>query len=473
MILHYRKLLVRVLSAPLHAALGIAVSRGTAWPSDHAGLGTSEPLPAPVFFFRDHTFTGNFSDAPNLDFFNDPSFSFQAGFSISFSVNWSNSETPSHILDLSDSTGTTFIIIGSQQRDGEDFFSFHVYAEDRWHMLDSRLHPTPGMHTYLCSMTKGAMMWCYMDEVLIGYSYNAFVLGKGAEMTNLTLGKAFWHLREGFQGYLKDLCIWDETVSVEAGSHCVEAGEDMRLPVLSLRTKACAGRKYDYADLEMGLGDAASFVNNGGFLFPHGISIGFTARWDTVDGNPHIVNFGRPDMMESIFITTYDSSESDESPDGSGVGLSFNIVRHGIETELLAPGAVSPGETHRYLCSISGSGELRCYRDGALIAFNRSTGIEMKDVWDFTNLYVGRSFNRSIPIFSGLVENLCVWDGRVYPRNDVWCDPRNFTAYDGTLIASDDWVAEAPALRAFKRNASIDEAQAWRRQQGYRLPYAG
>lgn len=304
---------------------------------------TNELLPpSPAVAFYDRFFSGNPSDYEDLSGLVDDKFSFLNGFSVAFSTTWENMMVPGRVLELTGREGHTSVIIGNHQRNGENYFAFHVLSQDVWHQLDIKMEPTDRTHNYFCSISKDGMMWCYVDRALIGYNYTGSLLGPGMTGPNLTLGRSFWTSQSGFRGNLKELCIWEELVSVETSSNCGVAGQSsIRQPLLYLEGRAFVGKSNDFVDMEVSIDEIESYLEQGGFDFQKGVGIAFTARWDSVDGEPEVLHFGRPGAVQHIIISLFNSP--------NGKGFAFQVSHNGKNVSVEAPDSIAVGEEHRYL----------------------------------------------------------------------------------------------------------------------------
>jgi len=134
-----------------------------------------------------------------------------------------------------------------------------------------------------------------------------------------------------------------------------------------------------------------------------GLSVAFTARWDALNPGSRVIDFGNGVNEDNIVVS--------EKEDTTGTLLFSPSPGHSVE----APDAIVVGETHRYLCTVSGAGYMRITQDGKILAesFNGTAPEKIAR----NNLYVAKpNFNDAM--FQGQVTDLLVWNS-VVPWNDT------------------------------------------------------
>lgn len=285
------------------------------------------------------------------------------------------------------------------------------------------------IHAYLCAMAAVGTMRCYEDGFLIAEHFIRDFQERSLTRQRLVVGRRAREVDgdlQRFRGSLKQLCVWDSKVQWNTLDDCFLSAAPRRgvavpmehkfagsaphlmtlvKPVLSFDGKYFSGEGNDYMDMIQ--------TPDKGIEFYSGFSIAFTARWDAMEGSRHIIDFGRTGAQDNIII---------RNNEGTSV-LGFHIYDDGRAMKLDMPGVVIPNEMHRYMCSISIAGIMKCFMDGRFIGYTTASGFSPQKVLR-NFLLVGKAFNPTpgMPNFKGRLEHLCIWDEEVWWTDAEACD---------------------------------------------------
>lgn len=133
---------------------------------------------------------------------------------------------------------------------------------------------------------------------------------------------------------------------------------------------------------------------------PSGFSIAFTSTWAALGCNTHLIDFGSEHGKDSIVVGNV----------GSTSGFKFSVSRDGVETAVSIKHGIAVNKTSRYLCSVTGSGHMRVFRDGKLLgetAKGQAPAAVTRDL-----LYIGRPRAKG-SMYKGQLSDLCVWNQNV------------------------------------------------------------
>lgn len=161
-------------------------------------------------------------------------------------------------------------------------------------------------------------------------------------------------------------------------------------PALSYRGRAYNGSGSDFDDLgswfEGSLGGA--------------LSVAFTARWDALKWWGRVMDFRSQEGLDHIVIAN----------DGDEDALVFAVQQGSIDRRIVASGAVSVGEEHRYLCTVDEQGHMAIYRDGVLLTETPHGHPPL--AMPRRHLYLG-GLAGSDRSFAGSISELRIWNAAV------------------------------------------------------------
>eukprot|EP00928_Gymnodinium_smaydae_P089230 TRINITY_DN73219_c0_g1_i1.p1 TRINITY_DN73219_c0_g1~~TRINITY_DN73219_c0_g1_i1.p1 ORF type:complete len:942 (-),score=162.45 TRINITY_DN73219_c0_g1_i1:185-2986(-) len=429
-------------------------------------------MASPTFVYEGRWFTGAIIDFEDLG----PQHGdviLGGDLSIAFTARWDSFQRWSRIIDFGDGQGKANIFIGNRGNSGT--LAFHIWVGDREYSLHA--HDAITISTtrrYLCTVSCKGHMRIYVDGQLRSETTDG-AAPACVPRRKLYVGKSHWERDAMFHGIIADLAVWnallggdeseaasspevdaptttwdeslgepldefefwrwqqqqqrqtqtqDETFSPapemtgQGGDADAEGARTLQ-PALMYRGREFSGNRADFEDLA---------VNYGPLQVGGALSIAFTARWDTLRKWSHIIDFGNGQDDGNVFIGNKGTTQT----------LAFHVLANGQEHRLHVPNAIVPGETHRYLCTVSVGGHMRVFQDGFLLGeLHRGAA---PPPGPRRLLFIAKSnWDRDDP-FHGLLEELLVWNDLVEWDDSEVSDPSLFPILEPSFVAS-----QAPA----------------------------
>lgn len=137
------------------------------------------------------------------------------------------------------------------------------------------------------------------------------------------------------------------------------------------------------------------------------LSILFTAKWDKLVLDGTILEFCNDDLQDSIIIKN--EASSDDLVFQISIGFDGRSVKF---QRLVIPHGIIVGEMHKYLCTVTSTGQMRVFRDGELLD-EKMVGPILTLV-SRNSYYIGRSKWSEAEPFEGWIGELYVWNEQVF-----------------------------------------------------------
>jgi len=235
-----------------------------------------------------------------------------------------------------------------------------------------------------------------------------------------------------------------------------------------------AGGQNDFIDLH------STCPGNFGGAF----SVAFTARWATspqASGWTSLLDIGSAHAQDNIMVgqlvkeggtgneiveVAPDKLEFKNSGNTRLEGRLALRVYVGSKCRTVESGKlVVPGQSCRYLCTVTEGGRMRIFQDGHLVA-EKANGYAPRKFLDEDeepvtrdHLYVGRSINSDIPKFTGNISSLLVWNTVVNWDN---AQPTRRSENTGTMRRARSDTLNRSFLRRIKE---VDESTGCTRKE--------
>jgi len=146
------------------------------------------------------------------------------------------------------------------------------------------------------------------------------------------------------------------------------------------------------------------------------LSVSFVARWDALHSWSRVIDFGNGSATDNVTISNFEKGKT----------LVADVYRGTSRKRLVMPGAITLGETRRYLFTVSESGCMRMVRDE--VQLGELPGGYAPRAVERSRLLVGGSSWPSDGHFQGHIADLKVWGSVVswdtaFPGSrEAWTD---------------------------------------------------